>query len=138
MRIDPGFWRRLRFYLIGFGLGMLMVSIMFKGRAGCKMPGTVKMEELQAQHLQLTKHAQCRMKCRSITTADVARVLIHGSINYGKSNAQDKPCGTYAVEGKTEAGKEVRIIVADCDSISRLVTAIDLGLEKEEEKCGCE
>jgi hypothetical protein len=137
MNIDPGFWRRLKFYLVGFGLGMLMVSIMFKGRAGCKMPATVKLEELQAQEIELTKHVQCRMKCRSISTADVARVLVHGSINYDKSNVQDQPCGTYAVEGKTNEGKALRIIVADCDTISRLVTAIDLGLEKDEEKCGC-
>jgi hypothetical protein len=138
MQIDPGFWRRLRFYLVGFGIGMLMVSVLFKGRSGCKMPGTVKMEELQSQDIELTRHVKCRMKCRSITTADIARVLVHGSIDYGKSNVQDKPCGTYAVEGKTKEGKELRIIVADCDTISKLVTAIDLGVEKEEEKCGCE
>lgn len=138
MNLDPGFWRRLKFYLIGFGLGMLMVSIMFKGRAGCKMPGTVKLEELQAQDMQLTRHVKCRMKCRSITTADVARVMIHGSINYDKSKVHDKPCGTYAVEGNTTDGRELRIVVADCDTISRFVTAIDLKMEKEDEKCGCE
>ena len=138
MQLDPGFWRRLKFYLIGFGLGMLMVSIMFKGRAGCKMPGTIKREELHSQDIQFTKHVMCRMKCRNINTADLARVLIHGSINYDKSNAQDKPCGTYAVEGNAADGRELRIVVADCDTISKLVTAIDLGMEKEEEKCGCE
>lgn len=101
------------------------------------MPGTVKLEELASQDIQLTKHGVCRMKCRSITSADVARVLVHGDIEYGKSNVQDKPCGTYAVEGKAGDGRELRIVIADCDTISKLVTAIDLALEKEDEKCGC-
>lgn len=117
---------------------MLMVSIMFKGRSGCKMPGTIKREELASQDIQFTKHVRCRMDCRNIGTADIARVLIYGSINYGKSNAQDKPCGTYAVEGEAVDGRELRIVVADCDTISKLVTAIDLSKEKEKEKCGCE
>jgi len=138
MTIDPGFWRRLKFYLIGFGLGMLMVSIMFKGRAGCKMPGTVKLEELQAQDIEFTKHVKCRMECRNISTADIARVMIHGDVNYDKSKVHDKPCGTYAVEGDAADGRELRIVVADCDTVSRLVTAIDLKMEKEDEKCGCE
>ena len=102
------------------------------------MPSTVKLEELQAQNIELTKHVKCRMKCRSISTADIARVLVRGSINYDKSNVQDTPCGTYAVEGNTADNRELRIIVADCESTSRLVTAIDLKMEKEDEKCGCE
>jgi hypothetical protein len=127
-------YRRLRFYGFGFLLGCLLVSILFKGKS-CQMPGSVKLEELSYQKLELTQHGECRMKCRSITEAEIKEVLKTGKINYDKSNVRDTPCGTYAVEGKTSEGQEVRIVIADCDTISRVVTAIDLKMEKDSCEC---
>ena len=127
-------YRRLRFYAFGFLLGCLLVSILFKGRS-CQMPGSVKLEELSFQKLELTQHGECRMKCRNISEAEIKEVLKTGKINYDKSNVRDTPCGTYAVEGKTSEGQEVRIVIADCDTISRVVTAIDLKMEND--TCDC-
>jgi hypothetical protein len=127
-------YRRLRFYGFGFLLGCLMVSIIFKGR-GCKMPNSAKLEELSYQKLELSKHGECRMECRGITEAEIKDVLKTGKINYDKSDVRDKPCGTYAVEGKTADGQNVRIVIADCDTISRVVTAIDLRMEND--SCDC-
>jgi len=131
-------YRRLRFYGFGFALGLLMVSIIFKGRS-CKMPGSAKLEELAHQNLELTKHGECRMKCRNITLDEIKAVLQSGKINYDKSEVHDKPCGTYAVEGKTTDGQNVRIVIADCDTISKVVTAIDLdpGYREESDTCDC-
>lgn len=127
-------YRRLRFYAFGFLLGCLLVSILFKGRS-CQMPGSVKLEELSYQKLELTQHGECRMKCRNISEAGVREVLKTGKINYDKSDVRDKPCGTYAVEGKTSQGQELRIVIADCDTISKVVTAIDL--KNEADTCDC-
>jgi hypothetical protein len=130
-------YRRLRFYGFGFLLGCLLVSVIFKGRS-CRMPSSIKLEELAHQNLEFTKHGECRMKCRNITEAEIKDVLVSGKINYNKSNVRDTPCGTYAVEGKTNDGQDVRIVIADCDTISRVVTAIDLGQESDTEKEGCD
>jgi hypothetical protein len=127
-------YRRLRFYGFGFLLGCLLVSILFKGR-GCQMPGSAKLEELSYQKLELTQHGECRMKCRNISEAEIKALLKSGKINYDKSEVRDKPCGTYAVEGKTTDGQEVRVVIADCDTISRVVTAIDLKMENDTCKC---
>jgi hypothetical protein len=127
-------YRRLRFYGFGFLLGCLMVSFLFKGK-GCQMPGSAKLEELSYQQLELTKHGECRMKCRNITEAEIKALLKSGKINYDKSEVRAKPCGTYAVEGKTTDGQEVRIVIADCDTISKVVTAIDL--KNDIENCDC-
>ncbi len=126
--------RRFKFYGFGFLLGILLVSILFKGR-GCKMPGSVKLDELAAQKLELTDHAECRMECRSITLEEIKAVLKSGKINYDKSNVHEKPYGTYAVEGNSADGQQLRIVIADCDTISRLVTAIDLRQENDTCKC---
>jgi hypothetical protein len=130
-------YRRLRFYGFGFLLGCLLVSVIFKGRA-CRMPSSVKLEELAYQHLELTKHGECRMKCRNITEDEIKAVLQSGKINYDKSNVRDTPCGTYAVEGNTADGQHVRIVIADCDTTSRVVTAIDLNQENDSEKSDCD
>lgn len=127
-------YRRLRFYGFGFLLGLLVVSILFRGRS-CRMPASAKLDELSHQYLEFTEHGACRMKCRNITEAEVRDVLSKGKINYDKSNVHDKPCGTYAVEGKTADGQNVRIVIADCDTTSRVVTAIDLQMEND--SCDC-
>ncbi len=126
--------RRFKLYAFGFVIGMLVVSVVYKGR-GCQMPGSAKMEELVWQKLEYTKHAECRMKCRHITEAEIKQVFKSGKINYDKSDVRDKPCGTYAIEGPTGTGKNLRIIIADCDTISKVVTAIDLRMEHD--SCNC-
>ena len=134
MLIDSGFFRRLKFYVFGFLIGALAVNIIFKGRA-CRLPGTLKLEELQSQTLQYTEHAQCRMQCRKISEEEVRQLLKEGKINYGKSNVHDVPCATYAIEGATKIHAKVRVIIADCDSVSKVVTTIDLTSEKD--SCNC-
>ncbi len=128
-------YRRLRLYGFGFLLGILVVSFIYKGR-GCQLPSSAKMEELSYQKLEFTKHGACRMECRGITEDEIKQLLKSGKINYDKSNVRDKPCGTYAIEGNTADGQHIRVVIADCDSISRVVTAIDLNLEKD--TCSCD
>ena len=125
-----------RFKLYGFGvlLGLLVVSFIYKGK-GCQLPGSAKLEELSYQKLEYTKHGSCRMQCRGISEEEIKSLLKEGKINYDKSEVHDKPCGTYAVEGKTKDGQQVRIIIADCDTISKVVTAIDLNVEHD--SCDC-
>lgn len=126
--------RRFKLYGFGFLLGLLAVSIIYKGK-GCQMPASRKLEELSYQKLEYTKHGACRMSCRGISEEEIKELLKTGKINYDKSDVHDKPCGTYAVEGSTKDGQEVRIIIADCDTVSKLVTAIDLKLEQD--TCSC-
>jgi hypothetical protein len=127
-------FRRLKLYGFGFLLGILVVSFVYKGR-GCQMPGSAKLEELSYQKLEYTKHGACRMQCRGITEGEIKEVLKTGKVNYDKSDVRDKPCGKYAVEGTTKDGQQIRIIIADCDSISKVVTAIDLKMEND--TCNC-
>lgn len=127
-------YRRLKLYAFGFLLGMLTVSVVYKGK-GCQLPNSAKMEELTWQKLEYSKHAECRMKCRHITEAEIKQVFKSGKVNYDKSAVHDKPYPTYAIEGPTGDGKKLRIIIADVDTISRVVTAIDL--RNEVDSCDC-
>jgi hypothetical protein len=128
-------YHRLKFYGFGLLIGILLVSVLFKGRSGCRTPNSLKIEELRKQHLEYTDHGKCRMTCRGISEKDIKFILEKGSVNFSKSDPRDKPCPSYAVEGTTPNERELRIICADCDSITRIVTAIDLKLEKD--TCDC-
>ena len=88
----------------------------------------------EGKNLILTKHAKCRMNCRKISKAEVLEVIDEGKENKRKSNPNDPRCPTIALEDWTEDGQLVRIIVADCDNVAKLITVIDL---KNNYDCYC-
>ncbi len=77
--------------------------------------------------IEYTAHAKCRMQCRHITQAEVEQIMRDGKINYNKSNVNARPCPEYALEGTTSDNQRVRIIFAQCDYKTKVVTTIDLG-----------
>lgn len=84
--------------------------------------------------IEYTKHAKCRMECRHITQAEVEEIMRDGKINYAKSDVKDKPCPTYALEGITKDNQRVRIVFAQCDFKTKVITSIDLDTDWE---CHC-
>lgn len=79
-----------------------------------------------SKRLIYTKHANCRMDCRKIDKSEIDYIRKEGKINYYKSSLEDKPCPTIAKEGRTKDGQKVRIVFAECDRETKVVTAIDL------------
>lgn len=85
--------------------------------------------------LEYTKHAQCRMECRHITQAEVEDIMQHGDINYRKTAVDAHPCPTYALEGYTQQEHQhLRVVFAQCDNKTKVVTCIDLDTDFE---CHC-
>ncbi len=76
--------------------------------------------------LQYSEHAKCRMQCRKISQKEVEEIMGEGKINYNKSDLQHGQCPRYAVEGITSDAQRVRIVFAQCDKKTVVVTAIDL------------
>lgn len=93
------------------------------------------LKRLQSKELVFTRHANCRMECRTISEAEVKDILQEGEINARKSKPNDRPCPSYAIEGQTDDRQEVRIVFADCPQATKVITAIDLGKEYQ---CYCE
>jgi hypothetical protein len=85
-------------------------------------------------YIEYTRHAKCRMECRHISQAEVEEIMQDGRINYNKSNVKARPCPTYALEGITKDEQRVRIVFAQCDLKSKVVTCIDLDTEWQ---CDC-
>lgn len=86
------------------------------------------------QHLQFTKHALCRMDCRHISPEDIEEIMEKGIINLNKSNRNDRPCPTYVMQGNTSDGENLRVIFAQCDRETKVVTCYNL---KQDFECHC-
>jgi len=81
-----------------------------------------------------TKHALCRMDCRHISKEDINEIMENGIINLNKSNRFDRPCPTFALQGQTSDGEKLRIILAQCNKETRVITCYNL---EEDFECHC-
>ncbi len=84
--------------------------------------------------LKYSNHAKCRMQCRKISQQEVEEIMRDGKINYSKSDLQNARCPRYAVEGVTDDDQRVRIVYAQCNESTTVVTVIDL---ETDFKCSC-
>jgi Domain of unknown function (DUF4258) len=84
--------------------------------------------------LEYSNHAKCRMQCRKISQAEVEEIMQDGKINYNKSDIKNARCPRYAVEGITQDNQRVRIVYAQCDEKTEVVTVIDL---ETDWNCSC-
>ena len=84
--------------------------------------------------IDYSEHAKCRMDCRKISKSEVEEIMQDGKINYNKSDLQNVRCPRYALEGTTRDDQRVRIIFAQCDEKTTVVTVIDL---KNDWICDC-
>jgi hypothetical protein len=81
-----------------------------------------------------THHAICRMDCRHISKEDIAEIMQKGIIILNRSNKYDRPCPTFALQGFTNEHENLRVIFAQCDSVTKVVTCYNLHREYE---CHC-
>ncbi len=88
----------------------------------------------RTSYLEYSNHASCRMQCRNISKAEVEEMMLEGKINYNKSDLQNARCPRYAVEGVTQDDQRVRIVFAQCNDKTVVVTVIDLETDFE---CSC-
>jgi Domain of unknown function (DUF4258) len=80
----------------------------------------------RVSYIEYSKHADCRMDCRKISKTEVEDIMRNGEINYRKSDLQNARCPRYALEGITKDNQKVRIVFAQCNELTNVVTVIDL------------
>jgi hypothetical protein len=85
-------------------------------------------------YLEYSNHASCRMQCRKISKTEVEEIMKDGKINYTKSDLKNARCPRYAVEGVTRDDQRVRIVFAQCNEKTVVVTVIDL---ETDYRCDC-
>jgi hypothetical protein len=101
-------------------------------KAAKKEDGTIDRDkgfDRRISYLEYSKHAKCRMQCRRISQAEVEGIMQDGKINYNKSDLQNARCPRYAIEGITADNQKTRIVFAQCNDKTTVVTVIDLDTE---------
>lgn len=132
-------------YLLIACLGLLLLGINLTRRFGPTHSDPLRKErgstiirdrgfDRRTSYLEYSRHALCRMDCRQVTRSEVEDIMRNGSINYRKSDLKNARCPRYALEGRTVDAQQVRIIFAQCNEKTEVVTVIDLDTDWE---CHC-
>lgn len=74
------------------------------------------------------------MDCRQISKEDIKEIMKKGIINFNRTNRRDRPCPTFALQGRTSDGERLRVIFAQCDNQTKVVTCYNLD---EDFECFC-
>jgi hypothetical protein len=113
------FWKRLRFYGIGFGMGLLVLYATM-GTRSCVSTSEMKMQELVFQDFKFSELALCKMRCLKMNELLLKIELRHFEVNYDLTSVHKKPCGDYFIQPSKGFEKEYpfRMIMQDCDSIT--------------------
>ena len=111
-------------------LGLLLLFLISRWRE----PVRKEAFDRNPPHLYYTKHALCRMDCRKISREDIDEIMHKGIINFNKSDRNDRPCPTFAVQGETSDGEKIRVIFAQCREETKVITCYNL---REDFECHC-
>jgi Domain of unknown function (DUF4258) len=84
--------------------------------------------------LEYTEHATCRMECEHVSTKTIEDVLQNFTIDTASSEFNARPCPIYSLEGYTEDKQHLRVIFAQCDNKTKVVTCINFDPADE---CHC-
>ena len=84
--------------------------------------------------LQYAQYALCNMACRSISKREVESILRSGIINLNRSNRRRFPCPTFALQGTSEKGRNLRILLEQCRNATMILNCYDLNRDFQ---CNC-
>ena len=118
------FKQRLKFYLVGFSIGLLVLLSILNKR-GCKGVNTLKVEELVYQKWEISNAMRCKLACVGFANDSLFLLdLKTCKVNYSESDVHAEPCGKYVVESSSKSAHGYTLLVADCDSTSKLLDVV--------------
>ena len=117
------FKQRLRFYFIGFGMGLLVLAVVLN-RRGCKglNVNAQKVEQLSYQKWEISDAMRCKLKCAGFASDSLfLKDVLTCHVNYGESSVHEKPFGKYVLESSSKSAASYTLLVADCNNTSKLL-----------------
>lgn len=128
------FWQRLRFFLIGFVPGCIILFFIVS-KKGCSSPNELKMLELSHQTLSVSDKVKCKLKCLVMTEDGFKINLRNFEVNYDLSDVRKKPFGNYYLQGMEGKEDRYEMMVEDRDTVTYVG---DIKLLKPIAKCACD
>lgn len=94
------FYRRLRAYIIGIALGIVMVLVIFKDRASlftAWTPGNRVKTEIRESRDSVSERASCQLLCLGLSSSALFDSLSSADVNFKESQTSSQP-KTYLLE----------------------------------------
>jgi hypothetical protein len=117
-------WRRIKLYLIGVGLGLIICLIMFRGRTfdACSPGGRVTEQVYLMKNIVIDSTMQAKMNSINLSPDSLRTRLANGKVDFSRSQAQKEPCHEYLIEFD-HTGKTLQAYVKVClaDSTATLL-----------------
>lgn len=132
---DTGIWRRVRLYLFGFIIGLIVVYFIYGNKHLKELtPGMLKLSQLAGQPFHYSDTATCQMKCENINQQDVTDAMTDAKVNSKKSKDFNTRYPEFDFTGHTRHGRFLHIICVQVDSITRVVMVHDSAMK---DTCHC-
>jgi hypothetical protein len=132
--------RRIRLYLIGFGIGLFIVWLLFLRNGGRDYGGWLPSSRVTkliflAKQINADSTLVCRLKCEGITLEDIRKAAPEGEVDFDKSQPRKEPHHEYDVK-MTVKGKTLDVYFETnmTDSIVKVLLVDPL---PDGAKCGC-
>jgi hypothetical protein len=120
--------RRIRLYLLGVVLGLVIVFLFFGDRLTAWMPGNHVLRLIAESEISVSEKMACQMNCRKITGKDIISMLKNGKVHFDESKTSGNP-KVYEVRHEKLTA---RFKVHTKDSVATLIK-----LSGKEENCAC-
>lgn len=117
-------WRRIKLYLIGVGLGLILSLILLRGRTfdACSPAGRVTEQVSGIKTFEVDSTLMAKMNSVNLPVDTLRSRLAHGDVDFGRSQAQKEPCHEYLI-GFDHSGKHLEAYISVCiaDSTATLL-----------------
>jgi len=117
-------WRRIKLYLIGVGLGLILCLILFKGRTfdACSPTGRVTEQVSLMKTYAIDSVLLAKMATINLSVDTLRVRLANGTVDFNRSQAQKEPCREYLIKFD-HSGKQLEAYVKVCvaDSTATLL-----------------
>ena len=113
--------KRIGYYLIGVAIGSIGVAFFWKQKDVSFEYGmdARTLKTIRIKKREFSKEAENVMAQQQLDSADIAAILKHGDVDFGKSNARLKPCAEYYVTGNDSLA-HIHLYIKRCDSIATI------------------
>lgn len=117
------FLRKLFFFLIGVGLGSLMVYFLFGNRdIQCSyFPNDRVLYDLRKKNLVIEEPILQELESLQLDTSDISALLRNGKVDFKQSNTKVDSCKTYWIDYSPPEAKEFSVMLQNCDSTAYLL-----------------
>ncbi len=132
--------RRIKLYLVGFGIGIFVCWLMFFKNGGRDLGGWLPgsrvlkfigiSKKIEADSLML-----CKLKCEGITMEEIRKSTVDGDVDFGKSQTDKEPHHEYDVKLKID-GKDLEMYFST-NMKDSTVKLLQVYPPLDGAKCGC-